>query len=113
MSFDIGAVGQPQRTVQPGSAAGTSAPVTASSGDHADAVTVDTLPASPPPELSKEIAAAARAYEDLLASGRRLHFDFESQSGRLKIELSDRDGNVLCTVSPPRALAIAAGGDPT
>ena len=53
----------------------------------ADAV----IPPSPPPELADHIAAAARAWEALSASGRHVAFDGDG-SGRVRIELHDGDG---------------------
>ncbi len=113
MNVDIGGIGRLQGAAPVEIPSSAIVPLAASPDDHQDAVAVDTLPPSPPPELSGEIAAAAKAYEDLLASGRRPHFQLDPHSGQLTIDLRDRDGNVLCTLSPPEALAIAAGGTPT
>lgn len=68
---------------------------------------VDTIPASPPPELRHEILAAQRAIADMHARGRELHF--EITDGRLRIELRDLEGNVLREIPPNEALAIASG----
>ena len=113
MSFDIGAVDQVQGTQAPTSPAA-SAPqaqeaLTVEAG-HDEAVAVDTFPASPPPELSDAIAAAAQAYDDLEASGRRLHFAVDPPTGRLSIEVHDLSGNVLSTLTPGEVLDVAGGG---
>jgi flagellar protein FlaG len=71
------------------------------------AATVDAIPASPPPELRKEMLAAQRAVRDMYERGRELHF--EMAEGRLRIELRDLDGNVLKTIPPSHALEIAGG----
>jgi hypothetical protein len=71
------------------------------------AATVDTIPASPPPELRAEILAAQRAVRDMHERGRELHF--EMAEGRLRIELRDLDGNVLRTIPGSEALEIASG----
>jgi len=40
----------------------------------------------------------------------RSTFELDEESGRLAIEMRDLDGNVLETLSPSAALAIAATG---
>jgi hypothetical protein len=73
------------------------------------AVSMDALPASPPPEVLEQMADAARTYEDLSGQGRELRFATDAQSGRTRIEVRDRAGRVLQTLSPAQALAVAAG----
>jgi uncharacterized FlaG/YvyC family protein len=70
---------------------------------------VDTLPASPPQQVLDEMAAAARVHETLRSSGRELHFSHDAASGRITIEVRDRAGQVLRTISPAEALDVAAG----
>jgi hypothetical protein len=72
-------------------------------------VSVDTFPSSPPPEVLDQMATAATAYENLRAQGHELHFSHDTQSGRIAIELRDRDGNSVRDVSPSEALEIAGG----
>jgi hypothetical protein len=72
-------------------------------------VSVDTFPSSPPPEVLDQMAAAAATYESLRAQGHELHFGHDPQSGRLAIELHDRDGNAVRDVSPSEALELAGG----
>jgi hypothetical protein len=72
-------------------------------------VSVDTFPSSPPPEVLDQMSAAANTYESLRAQGHELHFAHDNQSGRIAIELHDRDGNSVRTVSPSEALEIAGG----
>jgi hypothetical protein len=57
----------------------------------------------------EEMAGAAHTYEALSAQGRELRFARDEQSGRTRIEVRDRAGNVLRTLSPAQALALAAG----
>jgi hypothetical protein len=75
-----------------------------------EAVEVNTIPASPPAELTEEFSVAARAYDELAADGRRLHFAVNRATGRVTVEVHDLSGKVLSTVSPSQALAVAAGG---
>ena len=84
MSIDIGLVSRLQGASA--TPAGASAPANTepeATGDREDAVAVDTFPAAPPPELSAAIGTAARAYDDLAASGRQLHFAMDSTTSRL------------------------------
>jgi hypothetical protein len=112
MSFDLSAVDptraarvEPQRPATRAAALG---------GGFADALAgraaaahVDTIPASPPPEVVDEMLAAQRAIADMHARGRELHFNMDS--GRLKIEVRDLEGNVIKQIPPSRALEIAGG----
>jgi hypothetical protein len=72
-------------------------------------VSVDTFPSSPPSEVLDQMTAAAHTYESLRAQGHELHFAHDNQSGRIAIELRDRDGNSVRAVSPSEALEIAGG----
>jgi hypothetical protein len=110
MSFDLRSV-NPSRTWQAEPARG-SAPAPAGGtptgpAAHGVAATADTFPASPPPELRKDILVAQRAVQEMYERGRELHFDIAD--GRLRIELRDLDGNVLKTIPPFQALEIAGG----
>jgi hypothetical protein len=110
MSFDLSALNAiRQYQAQPVRAAGPVAPSDAAAKPAAPgaAATVDTFPASPPPELRAEILAAQQAVHDMHARGRELHF--EMAEGRLRIELRDLDGNVLRTIPGSEALEIASG----
>jgi hypothetical protein len=106
MSFDLSAVNPIRPAVQP---ARTSAGAIrgATTAPAIPGATVDTLPASPPPEVRAEMLAAQRAVRELYERGRELHF--EMADGRLRIELRDLDGNVLKTIPPSAALEIAGG----
>ena len=73
------------------------------------AISLDTLPASPPQEVLEQMASAARTHQALNAQGRELRFARDERSGRTEIEVRDHTGRVLKTISPAEALAIAAG----
>jgi hypothetical protein len=88
------------------------APAAACRGGFADALAgeaarADTIPASPPQEVLDEILAAQRAIDDMHRRGRELHFNMDS--GKLRIEVRDLNGNVLKQIPGSRALEIAAG----
>ena len=110
MSFELSAL-NPNRPwhAQPAGAASPAAPSAAGARPVRPeaAATVDTFPASPPPELRAEILAAQQAVQDMHDRGRELHF--EMAEGRLRIELRDLDGNVLRTIPGSEALEIASG----
>jgi hypothetical protein len=109
MSFDIAPVGQtpsaaPASATPPASA---STPAVAKANDP---VTVDTIPASPPPEVHAAMGVAAQAYQDLKDQGSELRFKVDEPSGKLVIEVHDTHGNLLFTLPPHKVLDIAAGG---
>jgi hypothetical protein len=63
----------------------------------------------PPPEVWREVDQAGRAFEILKSQGRELHFDSDPETGNLKIEVRDSDGQVLRVIPSTEALAIAGG----
>jgi hypothetical protein len=63
----------------------------------------------PPPELLEQIAAAGRIEEQLRESGYQLRFSGAAMGQRMKIELVDRDGNAMRSLSAAEALELAAG----
>jgi hypothetical protein len=103
----------PPQAVQPATVGAPTAPApslgAAGPATVAPAVSLDTLPSSPPQEVLDQMASAAQTYEALSAQGRELRFSRDEQSGRTRIEVRDRGGNVLKTISPAQALAVAAG----
>jgi hypothetical protein len=72
-------------------------------------VSLDALASHPPREVLDQMAQAAQTYQSLRSQGRELRFSSDQQSGRTTIEVRDREGNVLKTISPSQALEIAAG----
>jgi hypothetical protein len=64
--------------------------------------------AGPPPEVLTQIATAAMIEDELREGGRQLRFCV-SDSGRTVIEVRDRDGVALATLSTAEAVEIAAG----
>jgi hypothetical protein len=56
-----------------------------------------------------QMASAAQTHDALSTQGRELRFIRDEQSGRTRIEVRDRSGNVLRMLSPAQALAVAAG----
>jgi hypothetical protein len=73
------------------------------------AISLDAFPSSPPQEVLEEMGSASHTYEALSAQGRELRFARDEQSGRTRIEVRDRAGNMLRTLTHAQALALAAG----
>jgi hypothetical protein len=73
-------------------------------------VSVQTLPSAPPQEVLDQMATAAQRYDELTAQGRELRFARDQESGRTRIEVRDRAGHLMKTLSPAQALDVAAGG---
>jgi hypothetical protein len=63
----------------------------------------------PPPEVLDQIAAAGRVDERLREGGHRLRFTPAQPGERTRIELCDREGNAVRTLSTAEALEMAAG----
>jgi hypothetical protein len=90
MSFDIGSVGR-----RPSIAT--------------DTATVDTIPASLPPEVRDAIGVADQAYHNLKASGSELRFKINEATGKLTVEVHDVQGNLTSTVPASTVLSVASG----
>jgi flagellar protein FlaG len=105
MDFNLPPMGGIERTGQAQRTRRVDAPVPA---QPVAAVTVDTLPASPPPQVLEEMADAAKVFDSLRAQARELHFE-TSGEGRVVVTVRDLDGNVIRTIPPAKALEVAAG----
>ena len=109
MSFDIAPVGGTPSAAQTSSSKATAPAAPAQPARTTDGVTVDTIPATPPPEVHEAMAIANNVYENLKANGRGMHFRVDEATGRLIVEVHDLHGNLLFSVPPSKALAIAGG----
>jgi len=109
MSFDIAPVGGTPSSAPLNAPKATAPAAPAQPAPAADSVTVDAIPASPPPEVHEAMAVANDVYENLKASGRGMHFRIDEATGRLIVEVHDLHGNLLFSVPPSKALAIAGG----
>jgi hypothetical protein len=63
----------------------------------------------PPHEVLEQIALAGTIDERLRASGQQLRFTLAEGGRRTRIEMHDREGNVVRTLSAAEALEMAAG----
>jgi flagellar protein FlaG len=105
MDFNLPPLGGVERAAQAQRPKGVKA---AASTEPAAAVTVDTLPASPPDSVLEEMWAASRVADHLHEQGRELHFETVG-NGRVVVEVRDLDGNVIRTIPAGKALDVAAG----
>ena len=108
MSYDIGSVGRTPAPV-PSRTARSSAPAPAQAAHAVDTVTVDTIPASPPPEVQDAIGVANQAYHNLKAEGSELRFKVNESTGKLSVEVHDTHGNLLFTVPASTVLDVDTG----
>jgi hypothetical protein len=108
MSFDIGPVGRTPATA-PSQTSRSSAPALAKVAHAADTVTVDMIPATPPPEVHDAIAVANQAYHNLKADGSELRFNLNEATGKLSVEVHDSHGNPMFTVPASTVLDVASG----
>jgi flagellar protein FlaG len=114
MSFEIGRVtpaGTPPAAPaqRPAAAGGADfAAHLAGAAAKRDVATVG-VPATPPPDVMKEVEAAGRRAAELAAQHRELHFEKDATSGRVIVQVRDLDGNVLRTIPPSRALEVMSG----
>lgn len=104
MDFNLPPLGGIDRTGQVQRTAG---PKAAASNEAVAAVTVDTLPASPPAELLEAMHDASKVADTLRAQARELHF--ETTGNRVVVQVRDLDGNVLRTIPAIEALEVAGG----
>ena len=105
MDFNLPPLGGIERT---GQAQRASAAKAAAPAQAVAAVTVDTLPASPPPHVLEEMYTASKVADTLHDQARELHFE-TAGSGRVVVTVKDLDGNVIRTIPPAKALEVAAG----
>ncbi len=109
MSFDITSVARTAAAVPPPATQAKNV-VAAAPASSADSVTVDTIPASPPPEVHEAMAVADQAYKNLKANGSEVTFKVDEATGKLEIQVHDTHGNVLFTLPPHKLLDVAEGG---
>ena len=105
MDFNLPPLGGIERTGQAQRNRAAQAPARV---EPSAAVTVDTLPASPPDSVLEEMFEASRVAQALHEQRRELHFKTVGD-GRVEVQVRDLDGNVIRTIPPGKALDVAAG----
>ena len=68
------------------------------------------IPVSPPAGVMREVEAASRRAEWLREQGQELHFEVDADTGRVRVEVRNLDGEVIRVVPASEGLAIATGG---
>src|SRR5918999_5864112 len=66
------------------------------------------IPATPPPDVLREIQAAGARADELWNARRELHFEI-SDSGRVIVQVRDLEGRVIRTIPPSEALDVMSG----
>jgi hypothetical protein len=110
MNFDIGSVPPATSVAASSGTAGARRTASAQAAAGEEAVTVQTIEPTPPPEVHAAMAQASHAYDKLQASGHQLHFHLDGRTGHVEIEVHDLNGQLLFTVPPSQALKIASDG---
>ena len=64
---------------------------------------------TPPPEVRREVQAAAGRAEQLRREQRELHFEIDEDAGRVVVQVRDLDGRVIRTIAPSEALEVMSG----
>ncbi len=74
--------------------------------------TVGLIRSAPPEEVLEQMARADAIHESLRERGYSLGFDLRPDAARLRIELRDRSGALLQSLSAEQAVELAGGGAP-
>jgi hypothetical protein len=67
-------------------------------------------PGSPPPEVQADLATAQQVIAELAARQVNLHFDVDQDTGQVRVEMLDGNGEVIKEVSARRVLDTLSGG---
>ena len=68
------------------------------------------MPSGPPAGMLNAIGAAAQTYDRLQANGVQLHFELEGEPGRVAVDIYDRRGTVIASLTPSQLLDVATRG---
>ena len=104
-------IGQPTFTTPPStpSRVAPAADVSQFELPRADTTEIGGVPASPPPDAMREVDRAAERADELWRNNRELHFHMDEESGRVIVQVRDREGEVIRTIPPSEALDVLAG----
>jgi hypothetical protein len=67
-------------------------------------------PGSPPPEVQAELATAQQVIAELTARQVNLHFDVDHDTGQVRVEVLNGDGEVIKEIPARRVLDTLSGG---
>jgi FlaG protein len=71
---------------------------------------ISRAPSSPPPELQHDFATAQQVAAELESRQVNLHFDVDSDTGRVRVELIGSSGEVLREIPATHLLDALSGG---
>lgn len=117
MTMDVSLIGALGRPAAPAVPAGGPAPPPKASGAQfagalQEAVSVDiaAVPASPPPQVLTDVAAAAERVQWLREHNRELRFHVDPETRRVHVEVRDLNGRLIREIPPSEALDAMSGG---
>ena len=67
-------------------------------------------PGSPPPEVQADLATAQQVIAELVARQVNLHFDVDHDTGQVRVEMLNGDGEVIKEIPARRLLDTLSGG---
>jgi hypothetical protein len=79
-------------------------------GLNAGTLSIAAARVGPPTEVLEQMAAASAIEQRLRAAGQCLRFSVPAPGGRTTVELADRDGVTMRTLSITEAFALSCGG---
>ena len=68
------------------------------------------IPPSPPPEVMRDVEAAAQRVDWIREQGHELHFEVDPETRRVRVEVRNLEGEVVRVIPASEGLAIAIGG---
>jgi len=72
-------------------------------------LSIEATRGGPPPEVLDQVAAAAAFNEQLRVNGQEIRFRAPDSGGRVSIEVHDKEGGTVRTISVAEAIELAAG----
>ncbi len=66
-------------------------------------------PGSPPPEVQADLATAQQVLAELAARQVNLHFDVDHETGQVRVEMLDGNGDVIKEIPARRVLDTLSG----
>jgi hypothetical protein len=67
-------------------------------------------PGSPPPDVQADLATAQQVIAELTARQVNLHFDVDHDTGQVRVEVLNGDGEVIKEIPARRVLDTLSGG---
>ena len=93
----------------PNSISGRVIPLRPSTGASSRFFRSGPAPGSPPPEVQADLATAQQVIAELMARQVNLHFDVDHDTGQVRVELLNGDGEVIKEIPARRVLDTLSG----